>query len=135
VPVRDGVRLLVNVFRANQLEQAPVTMSVTPYGKNKMPDWLGMTFMRLAGVRFGRLDCSTWTGFESPDPVFWTAAGYVVVQADVRGMHRSEGHAGVLKKWLCRDVHVRNRHAGESVQTRALSAVRQQERHCHGLHT
>jgi predicted acyl esterase len=45
------------------------------------------TFMRFAGVRFGRLECSRWTGFESPDPVFWTAAGYVVVQADVRGMH------------------------------------------------
>jgi uncharacterized protein len=52
--------------------------------------------MRLAGVRFGRLDCSRWTGFEAPDPMFWTAAGYAVVQADVRGMHKSEGHAGVL---------------------------------------
>ncbi len=96
--MRDGVRLFVNVFRPKQLERAPVIMSVTPYGKDKMPDWLGMTFMRLAGVRLGRLDCSRWTGFESPDPAFWTAAGYVVVQADIRGMHRSEGRAGVLNE-------------------------------------
>ena len=94
--MRDGARLYLNVFRPKQLERAPVIMSVTPYGKDKLPDWLGMVFMRLAGVSFGRLNCSCWTGFESPDPVFWTAAGYVVVQADVRGMHRSEGHPGVL---------------------------------------
>jgi hypothetical protein len=63
-----------------------------------------MIFMRLAGVRFGRLDCSCWTGFESPDPVFWTAAGYVVVQADVRGMHRSEGRAGLLNDTDAEDL-------------------------------
>ena len=37
-------------------------MSVTPYGKDKTPDWLGMTFMRLAGVRFGR-GCACLLGF------------------------------------------------------------------------
>ena len=41
------------------------------------------------------MDYPYWTGFEAPDPVFWTDAGYVVVQADTRGMHKSEGHAGV----------------------------------------
>ena len=55
-----------------------------------------MLFMRLSGVRFGKLNCSRWTGFESPDPVFWVGAGYNVVQADARGMHKSEGHAGAL---------------------------------------
>jgi predicted acyl esterase len=94
--MRDGARLFVNVFRPADDRPAPVVMSVTPYGKDKLPDRIGMTLMRLAGVQFGRLDCSSWTGFEAPDPVFWTAAGYVVVQADVRGMHKSEGHAGVL---------------------------------------
>jgi hypothetical protein len=52
--------------------------------------------MRLAGVRFGALHCSSWTGFEAPDPLFWSRAGYAVIQADVRGMHKSEGHAGAL---------------------------------------
>jgi uncharacterized protein len=96
VRMRDGARLFFNVFRPADDKPAPVVMSVTPYGKDKVPDWIGMTLMRLARVRFGRLDCSRWTGFEAPDPVFWTAAGYVVVQADARGMHKSEGHAGVL---------------------------------------
>ncbi len=105
VAMRDGARLMVNVFRPAAERPAPVVMSVTPYGKDTLPDWIGMTLMRLAGVRFGRLDCSRWTGFEAPDPVFWTAAGYAVVQADVRGMHKSEGRAGVLTDRDACDYH------------------------------
>jgi uncharacterized protein len=96
VPMRDGIRLMVNVFRPETGGSHPVVLSVTPYGKDNLPDWLGMIFMRIAGVRFGKLNCSGWTGFESPDPLFWTRAGYAVVQADVRGMHKSEGRAGAL---------------------------------------
>jgi putative CocE/NonD family hydrolase len=80
-------------------------MSVTPYGKDKMPDRVGMFLMRVAGVQFGKLDCSNRTGFEAPDPIFWSAAGYAVVQADVRGMHKSEGHAGVLTDVDARDYY------------------------------
>ena len=105
VAMRDGTHLMVNVFRPAGERPAPVVMSVTPYGKDAMPDRIGMTFMRLAGVRFGRLQCSRWTGFEAPDPVFWTAAGYVVVQADVRGMHKSDGHAGVLTDQDAKDYY------------------------------
>jgi putative CocE/NonD family hydrolase len=96
VTMRDGIRLMANVFRPADDRAAPVVMSVTPYGKDATPDWVFMTLMRLAGVRFGALDCSRWTGFEAPDPVFWVQAGFAVVQADVRGMHKSEGNAGVL---------------------------------------
>jgi uncharacterized protein len=49
-------------------------------------------------VKFGKLNCSRLTGFESPDPVYWVHQGYAVVQADVRGMHKSEGQAGVLRQ-------------------------------------
>jgi predicted acyl esterase len=96
VVMRDGVRLFANVFRPDDAAPHPVVLSVTPYGKDNTPDRVGMFFMRVAGVNFGRLNCSRWTGFESPDPVFWVDAGYTVVQGDVRGMHRSEGCAGAL---------------------------------------
>jgi predicted acyl esterase len=96
VQMRDGATLAVNVYLPKMEAPAPVIMSVTPYGKDVHPDRRSTFFMRLAGVRFGRLACSAWTGFESPDPVYWTNAGYAVVQADVRGMHRSSGNAGVL---------------------------------------
>ncbi len=96
VPMSDGVQLVANVFHSFPPRRSPVLMSVTPYGKDTLPDRRGMLLMRLAGTRFGHLDCSTWTGFEAPDPLFWVRASYAVVQADVRGMHKSEGHAGVL---------------------------------------
>src|SRR5258708_8847799 len=96
IPMSDGVQLMANVFRSFPPRRSPVLMSVTPYGKDTLPDRWGMLLMRLAGTRFGHLDCSAWTGFEAPDPLFWVRAGYAVVQADVRGMHKSEGRAGVL---------------------------------------
>jgi hypothetical protein len=105
VVMRDGVRLMANIFRPADERPVPVVMSVTPYGKDAAPDWLGMTLMRIAGVRFGELDCSTLTGFEAPDPEFWTRSGYAVVQTDVRGMHKSEGHAGVLTADDARDYY------------------------------
>jgi uncharacterized protein len=105
VVMRDGVRLMANVFRPSVDRPCPVVMSVTPYGKDVLPDWIHMTLMRLTGVRFGHLACSKWTGFEAPDPVFWTRAGFVVMQADVRGMHKSEGHAGVLTDLDAQDYY------------------------------
>src|SRR5580704_18473628 len=94
VPVRDGVRLFANLFRPPADGASAVIMSVTPYGKDKLPDRLGEFFMRLSGVKFGKLNRSRFTGFESPDPAHWVENGYAVVQADVRGMHQSEGRAG-----------------------------------------
>src|SRR5689334_17621373 len=76
VRMSDGVQLLANVFSSWEPRPAPVVMSVTPYGKDILPDRRNMLFMRLAGVRFGRLNCSAWTGFEAPDPLFWVRAGY-----------------------------------------------------------
>jgi predicted acyl esterase len=101
VPMSDGITLRVNVFRPDHV--APVVMSMTPYGKDNAPDRIGMLAMRLSGVRFGRLNCSPMTGFESPDPRFWVSRGYAVVQGDARGTHASEGIAGFLTDQDARD--------------------------------
>jgi len=61
--------------------------------------------MRLSGVKFGKAHCSRLTGFESPDPVYWVPQDYAVLQADVRGMHKSEGHAGVLRQQDAEDYY------------------------------
>jgi predicted acyl esterase len=66
--MRDGVRLFVNLFRPRAAGPWAVIMSVTPYGKDKLPDRLGSLFMRLSGVKFGKLHPSRFAGFESPDP-------------------------------------------------------------------
>ncbi len=104
-PMRDGARLFVNLFRPDDDRPYPVIMSVTPYGKDKLPDRLASFFMRLSGVKFGKLTCSRLTGFEAPDPVYWVRQGYAVLQADVRGMHKSEGQAGVLRRQDAEDYY------------------------------
>ena len=105
VPMRDGTCLYVNAFRPPDDRQYPVIMSVTPYGKDKLPDCLTTFFMRLSGVKFGKLNCSRLTAFEAPDPIFWVQQGYIVLQADVRGMHKSEGGAGVLRRQDAEDYY------------------------------
>ncbi len=105
VPMRDGVRLFANLYKPAEGGPHPVIMSVTPYGKDKLPDRLANFFMRLSGVKFGKLNCSRLTGFESPDPVHWAQQGYAVLQADARGRHKSEGQAGVLRQQDAEDYY------------------------------
>lgn len=105
VPMRDGVHLFANLYKPATDRAYPVIMSVTPYGKDKLPDSITTFFMRLSGVKFGQLNCSRLTGFESPDPVYWVQQGYAVVQADVRGKYKSEGHAGVLRQQDAEDYY------------------------------
>ena len=94
VRMSDGTVLRANVFRPDTV--APAIMSMTPYGKDNAPDRIGKLAMRVAGVRFGHLNCSRLTGFESPDPQYWVDHGYALIQGDTRGMHASEGVAGFL---------------------------------------
>ena len=96
VPMRDGAHLCANLFRPNDGKPTAVIMSVTPYGKDKLPDRLATFFMRLTGVKFGDITVSRYTGFEAPDPLCWVRNGYAVMLTDVRGMHKSQGHASVL---------------------------------------
>ncbi len=42
VPMRDGVRLMANVFRPEQAGRYPVVMSVSPYGKDAVPEDYGL---------------------------------------------------------------------------------------------
>src|SRR5436305_11215579 len=69
VPMSDGVQLMANVFCSFPPRRSPVLMSVTPYGKDTLPDRRGMPLMRLAGPRFGHLARSTRTGLDAPDPL------------------------------------------------------------------
>ena len=36
---------------------------------------------------------SAWTGWEAPDPAYWVHRGYVVINADLRGLGHSDGVA------------------------------------------
>jgi uncharacterized protein len=105
VPMRDGVVLSANLFRPVDGKPAPVIMSVTPYGKDTGRDPFVTLLMRLSGVRFGKIKVSRFTSFESPDPLYWVGNGYAVMQTDIRDMHKSQGHAGVLTNQDAQDYY------------------------------
>jgi len=71
---------------------APPLIAWSPYGKHagsqvteRYPD---------GGVAPGQL--SGYAAFESPDPLYWTARGYAVINADIPGSWHSGGNATFL---------------------------------------
>jgi predicted acyl esterase len=92
VPVRGSITVYADVFRPADERPAPPLIAWSPYGKHaegqlplRYPD---------SGVAPGQL--SPYTAFESPDPVYWTARGYAVVNADIPGTWYSGGDATFL---------------------------------------
>lgn len=99
VPVRDGTRLRINVFRPETDKPVPVIMSAHPYGKDGIParrrgaNTQYRAFPQPHPIRF-----SAWTGWEAPDPAIWVARGYAVINADLRGAGTSDGVGELLSR-------------------------------------
>ena len=95
VPMRDGARLRVNVFRPDGAGRFPVIMSAHPYGKDVLPKRTPFGYLPLKRYRFIRqpdpLTHSAYTAWEAPDPSFWVPRGYAVVNVDLRGFGTSDG--------------------------------------------
>ncbi|OBK94954.1 hydrolase [Mycobacterium asiaticum] len=109
VPTRDGTVLRINVFRPHDHIALPVILSVHPYGKDELPKrrrkkWAFSAQYRAlrqpASVRFSAL-----TSWEAPDPAWWTARGFVVVNADSRGCGRSDGTGNLLSRQEAEDTY------------------------------
>ncbi len=92
VPVRGGVTVYADVFRPADERPAPPLIAWSPYGKHAGPQ-LPERYPD-GGVAPGQV--SRYTAFELPDPVFWTARGYAVVNADMPGTWYSGGNATFL---------------------------------------
>ena len=106
VTVRDGTILRVNVFRPQTDELVPVILSAHPYGKDGIParrpgvNRQYRVFPQPHPIRF-----SAWTGWEAPDPATWTALGYAVINADLRGAGTSDGVGELFSAQEGRDYH------------------------------
>ncbi|MGH2876193.1 MAG: CocE/NonD family hydrolase [Solirubrobacteraceae bacterium] len=99
VRLSDGVRIYADVFRPDAAEQVPAIVCWGPYGKHGPvkydlfpnhgvdPSWV-----------------SQYAGFEAPDPVYWCAHGYAVINVDPRGMWNSEGDATFYSPQEARDA-------------------------------
>jgi uncharacterized protein len=109
VVMRDGTTLRVNVVLPPGDGRFPVLMSAHPYGKDNLPRRRGRgwsvsfpyrAMRQTAPVRFSSL-----TGWEAPDPAWWAAQGYAVVNCDLRGAGTSDGEASLLSDQEGEDVH------------------------------
>lgn len=91
VTLRDGTVMYTDVLRPVAPGPYPAIVAWSPYGKN-----LGSQLLHDLPHRFGvpRDAISDLNKFEGPDPAYWVAQGYVVLQPDVRGSYRVGGHIG-----------------------------------------
>jgi uncharacterized protein len=100
VPLRDGAKVYVNVYRPADEQPVPPIIAWSPYGKHVPFD--PRRFLN-AGVKEG--DTSQYTAFEAPDPVFWVPNGYAVINVDIRGTWYSEGTAHFLAPEEAQDFY------------------------------
>ncbi|EHJ59902.1 CocE/NonD family hydrolase [Novosphingobium pentaromativorans] len=103
VRLRDGTTIYVDIFRpADAAGPLPALVSWGPYGKqggvitfDDLPHRGGVPVESVSGLEM----------FEGPDPAFWCANGYAVVNADARGAFSSEGDIRAWGRQEGRDGH------------------------------
>lgn len=111
VTTRDGTVLRINVFREGDEAGAPrpVILSIHPYGKDNLPTRRANKATFSVQYRMIRqphpVAFSTLTGWEAPDPVWWTAHDFVVVNADSRGCGHSDGTGNLLSRQEAEDTY------------------------------
>lgn len=88
IKLRDGVTIYADIFRPTTGDACPALLAWSPYGKEIGGQILDDVPMR-AGVAVDVT--SGLEKFEGPDPAYWVAHGYAVVNPDKRGAYMSEG--------------------------------------------
>jgi predicted acyl esterase len=108
VGTRDGTVLRINVFRKDDGAR-PVVLSIHPYGKDNLPTRRGKRWTYSLQYRVMRqpqpVTFSALTGWEAPDPAWWVAHGFTVVNADSRGCGHSEGTGKLLSRQEAEDTY------------------------------
>jgi predicted acyl esterase len=88
VPMRDGITIYTDVLRPVGDEAVPALVAWSPYGKQD-PGWLLTQIPGRAGIPVEAV--SGLQKWEGPDPAYWCAHGYAVVNPDARGVNASGG--------------------------------------------
>jgi putative CocE/NonD family hydrolase len=101
IPLEEGITVTANIYRSRAAaakgEKMPVVMCAHPYNNNLTPALKRTPFggppqqYRLIPQAGGKPVFSKLTSWESPDPNFWVAAGYAVVNMNLPGYASSEG--------------------------------------------
>lgn len=110
VTTRDGTVLRVNGYLPPGPGPFPVLLCAHPYGKDKLPTkrrarGYSVPFQYRVLRQPSRLRFSALTTWEAPDPAWWTAQGFAVVNCDLRGAGRSDGIGSLLSDQEGEDVY------------------------------
>lgn len=108
IPLSRGYSLTANIFRSNERKQTglpdPVVMCAHPYDNHLIPA-LGKTPLggppqqyRLIPQGKPHPKFSKLASWESPDPNYWVAAGYTLVNLNLPGYANSGGMASITSK-------------------------------------
>ena len=84
VPMRDGARLMADIFRPQGAERVPALLNLGPYQKDKLwvtPDTL-------------EEKPNPYMNWETVNPLWWVPQGYAAVRIDGRGSGKSPGQHG-----------------------------------------
>jgi predicted acyl esterase len=81
VPMRDGARLVADVFRPRGDERVPAILNLGPYQKDKL--WVVPPTLEEAP--------NEWMNWETINPQWWVPQGYAAVRVDGRGSGKSPG--------------------------------------------
>ena len=101
VTMRDGIRIYIDIFRPVDEQPAPPIIAWGPYGKHGHTNY-SENFPN-CGVQPEHF--SKYCAFEAPDPAYWVAHGYAIINADKRGNWYSEGDATFLSPEEAQDFH------------------------------
>jgi hypothetical protein len=94
VPMRDALRLKCDVFRPDAEGRFPVIMTLGPYPKD-------------VHVDYGPLveESGPYMHWESANPPWWVARGYVEIRVDMRGTGKSPGFCDIVSRQEAEDYH------------------------------
>lgn len=81
VPMRDGAKLMADVFRPQGTEKVPAILNLGPYQKDKL--WVTPPDLEEKG--------NEYMNWETVNPLWWVPQGYACVRVDGRGTGKSAG--------------------------------------------
>ena len=86
VPMRDGKKIYIDIYRPQTEGNYPVILGWGPYGK-----FGRVKYSALGNTDLNDEDFNEYTKFEAADPIYWCRHGYIIINADQRGSWYSEG--------------------------------------------
>ena len=101
VPMRDGVKIYIDLFRPETEGKYPIIIAWGPYGKHGRRQIYAM----IGNTGLEDEDFNEYTAFEAPDPVYWCRNGYIIINPDPRGSWSSEGDLTYMSSQEAEDCH------------------------------